>query len=116
MADSKISHCSFCNNHKDAVKKLIVSDSVAICSDCIDLCNQLIVDDTTIEKPEEEVQSFDAYAIKEHLDQHVIGQDDAKRVLSVAIANHYKRITNPPKNGLEINKGNVLFDTITSIM
>lgn len=108
MADSKISHCSFCNNHKDAVKKLIVSDTVAICSDCIDLCNQLIVDDTTIEKPEEEVQSFDAYAIKEHLDQHVIGQDDAKRVLSVAIANHYKRITSPPKNGLEINKGNVL--------
>ena len=108
MADSKISHCSFCNNHKDAVKKLIVSDSVAICSDCIDLCNQLIVDDTTIEKPEEETQSFDAYTIKEHLDQHVIGQDDAKRVLSVAIANHYKRITNPPKNGLEINKGNVL--------
>ena len=108
MADSKISHCSFCNNHKDAVKKLIVSDTVAICSDCIDLCNQLIIDDTTIEKPQEETKSFDAYAIKEHLDAHVIGQDDAKRVLSVAIANHYKRITNPPKNGLEIHKGNVL--------
>lgn len=108
MTDSKISHCSFCNNHKDVVKKLIVSDSVAICSDCIDLCNQLIIDDPTFIKPAEETKSFDPRTIKEHLDRHVIGQEDAKRVLSVAISNHYKRIFNPPKDGLEIHKGNVL--------
>ena len=108
MTDKKLYHCSFCGHHKDEVKKLIVSDEVAICSDCIDLCNQLIVDDKTIVEPErKEVKNFDAYSIKDHLDNLVIGQDDAKIVLSVAISNHYKRVNHPPKD-LEINKGNVL--------
>jgi ATP-dependent Clp protease ATP-binding subunit ClpX len=108
MTDKKLYHCSFCGHHKDEVKKLIVSDDVAICSDCIDLCNQLIVDDKSVIEPEhKEVKSFDAYSIKDHLDNLVIGQDDAKVVLSVAISNHYKRINHPPKD-LEINKGNVL--------
>jgi ATP-dependent Clp protease ATP-binding subunit ClpX len=108
MTDKKLYHCSFCGQHKDEVKKLIVSDEVAICSGCIDLCNQLIVDDKTIVEPErKEVKNFDAYSIKDHLDNLVIGQDDAKIVLSVAIANHYKRVNYPPKD-LEINKGNVL--------
>lgn len=108
MSEKKLTHCSFCGHHKDEVKKLIVGDDVSICSDCIDLCNQLIKDDTTVQPPKaEELKDFDAYAIKNHLDEHVIGQDDAKVVLSVAIANHYKRINNPPKD-LEIHKGNVL--------
>lgn len=108
MTEKKLTHCSFCGHHKDEVKKLIVGDDVAICSDCIDLCNQLIVDDKTIEEPKkEDIKNFDAYSIKDHLDDHVIGQDNAKIVLSVAIANHYKRINNPPKD-LEIAKGNVL--------
>jgi len=108
MTDKKLYHCSFCGQHKDEVKKLIVSDEVAICSGCIDLCNQLIVDDKTIVEPErKEVKNFDAYSIKDHLDNLVIGQDDAKIVLSVAISNHYKRVNHPPKD-LEINKGNVL--------
>jgi ATP-dependent Clp protease ATP-binding subunit ClpX len=107
--DSKLNHCSFCSTHKDKVKKLIVGEDVAICSDCIDLCTQLIVDDTSI--PETEVKpeeiKHDPSSIKDYLDLHVIGQDNAKTVLSVAIANHYKRITHPPKD-LEIQKGNVL--------
>lgn len=108
MSEKKLFHCSFCGHHKDQVKKLIVGDEVAICSDCVDLCNQLIIEDKTIEEPiKPEEKNFDAYSIKEHLDEHVIGQDDAKIVLSVAISNHYKRINNPPKD-LEINKGNVL--------
>jgi len=108
MSEKKLTHCSFCGHHKDEVKKLIVGDDVSICSDCIDLCNQLIVDDKTTEEPKkEDTKDFDAYSIKAHLDSHVIGQDNAKVVLSVAIANHYKRINNPPKD-LEINKGNVL--------
>lgn len=103
--ENKLTHCSFCGNHKDAVKKLIVSESVAICSDCIDLCTQLIKD----EIPEEETVSpeYDALSIKKYLDEHVIGQSDAKMALSVAIANHYKRITYPPTD-LEIQKGNIL--------
>ena len=107
--DSKLNHCSFCNTHKDKVKKLIVGEDVAICSDCIDLCSQLIIDDVSVpeaeNKPEE--TKHDPSSIKEYLDLHVIGQDNAKTVLSVAIANHYKRITHPPKD-LEIQKGNVL--------
>jgi len=108
--ESKINHCSFCELHKDKVKKLIVSEGVAICSDCIDLCNNLIKDDSSIvesdPKDEEEIK-YDPFSIKEYLDVHVVGQDSAKTVLSVAIANHYKRITYPPKD-LDIQKGNVL--------
>ena len=108
--ESKINHCSFCELHKDKVKKLIVSEGVAICSDCIDLCNNLIKDDSSIvesePKHEEEVK-YDPSSIKDYLDVHVIGQDSAKTVLSVAIANHYKRITYPSKD-LDIQKGNVL--------
>ena len=109
MTESKLNHCSFCGNHKDKVKKLIVGDDVAICSDCIDLCTQLIVDDTTLTETEikEDITRNDPASIKEYLDLHVIGQGAAKTVLSVAIANHYKRITNPPAD-LEISKGNVL--------
>ena len=110
MSELKVNHCSFCGNHKDIVKKLIVGENVAICSDCIDLCTKLIEDDNILEKPTEitEVEKkYDPIAIKNYLDQYVIGQDNAKTVLSVAIANHYKRVTNPPKD-LEITKGNVL--------
>ena len=106
--DNKINHCSFCGNHKETVKKLIVGDSVAICSDCIDLCDQLMLDDAADNALDRTAaQQYDPSAIKEHLDAHIIGQDAAKMVLSVAIANHYKRINHPPKN-LEISKGNVL--------
>jgi ATP-dependent Clp protease ATP-binding subunit ClpX len=108
MSDKKLNECSFCGNSKEQVKKLIVGEGVAICSDCIDLCTQLIVNDVPSDKHRErDAENFDAYSIKEHLDQLVIGQDQAKIVLSVAISNHYKRINNPPQD-LEIQKGNVL--------
>jgi ATP-dependent Clp protease ATP-binding subunit ClpX len=108
MTDKKIQHCSFCGKHKDEVKKLIVGDDVSICSSCIVLCNQLIDDEKVAELTESiESGNFDAYSIKEHLDQLVIGQASAKETLAVAISNHYKRINNPPKD-LEIQKGNVL--------
>ena len=106
MSETKLNQCSFCGNSKDIVKKLIVSDSAAICSDCIELCQELIVDGT--QDTEESVEpEYDPISIKNFLDQHIIGQNDAKVVISVAIANHYKRINNPPKD-LEIQKGNVL--------
>lgn len=107
MAENKINHCSFCGNHKDIVKKLIVSDQAAICSDCIDLCTQLVEDDSTVVKDEPKPIEYDALQVKEYLDEHVIGQEEAKIVLSVAITNHYKRISNPPTD-LEITKGNIL--------
>jgi ATP-dependent Clp protease ATP-binding subunit ClpX len=104
--EPKINHCTFCGNHKDKVKKLIVSEEVAICSDCVDLCSKLMVDEEA-EKIQDTYISYDPESIKEFLDHHIIGQDSAKSVLSVAIANHYKRINKPPKD-LEISKGNVL--------
>jgi ATP-dependent Clp protease ATP-binding subunit ClpX len=106
--ESKLNHCSFCNTHKDKVKKLIVGDEVSICSECIDLCNHLIQEELgSNEFDTKEQETHDPSQIKDYLDKHIVGQDNAKKILSVAIANHYKRITHPPKN-LEITKGNVL--------
>lgn len=108
MTDKKLQDCSFCGKHKDEVSKLIVGEDVAICSNCISLCNQLIDEERLANlNAETKAGNFDAYSIKEHLDELVIGQDDAKKILAVAISNHYKRINNPPKD-LEIQKGNVL--------
>jgi ATP-dependent Clp protease ATP-binding subunit ClpX len=106
--ENKLSHCSFCGNHKDSVKKLIISEEVAICSACVELCNTLMIDEEgKNEFVSEDAVSYDPESIKDFLDQHVIGQHNAKKVLSVAISNHYKRINHPPKD-LEISKGNVL--------
>ncbi len=108
MSDNnKLVYCSFCNTHKDLVTKLIVSDNVAICSDCIELCNQLILEENKTDT-EDKANKIDAFSIKQHLDKHVIGQDRAKIALSVAIANHYKRINGDPPKDIEIAKSNVL--------
>ena len=96
--------CSFCNKHKSQVTKLILGNDVAICNECVDLCQDLLKDDHI--KPAAE-PSLDPRAIKNHLDQYVIGQDQAKIVLSVAIANHYKRIKNTDTE-TEIEKANIL--------
>jgi ATP-dependent Clp protease ATP-binding subunit ClpX len=99
--------CSFCGASKESVKKLVVSEQVAICSDCIELCQELIISDDVIVEDKPEEISYDPESINAYLNEHVIGQESAKMVLSVAIANHYKRINKPPKD-LEISKGNVL--------
>jgi ATP-dependent Clp protease ATP-binding subunit ClpX len=96
--------CSFCNKHKDAVTKLIVGEGVAICNECVDLCQTLLVDTPEVVDP---TPNLDPREIRKHLDQYVIGQDDAKMLLSVAIANHYKRIRNKDVN-TEIEKANIL--------
>ncbi len=102
--------CSFCNRSQEEVRKLIAGPNVYICDECIDLCNDIIAeevehDDTAggksshIPKPKE---------IKEFLDQYVIGQEYAKRVLSVAVHNHYKRIECKQSNDVEIQKTNIM--------
>lgn len=96
--------CNFCGKHKDVVTKLIVAENVAICNECVDLCRTLMVDDAV---PVEKTPTLDPLAIKQHLDQYVIGQDQAKQVLSVAVVNHYKRINNQDVN-TEIEKANIL--------
>jgi ATP-dependent Clp protease ATP-binding subunit ClpX len=106
-SENKLTICSFCSNHKDIVKKLIVSDTAAICNDCIDLCISLINDDEKIHENEKKQFDYNAFDVKEFLDNHIIGQDQAKIALSVGITNHYKRIKMPPKD-LDITKGNIL--------
>jgi ATP-dependent Clp protease ATP-binding subunit ClpX len=108
MTDNSINHCSFCNKHKDQVGKLIVSHKVAICNECVDLCSGLLKDSVT-QSPKKKTSSvdLDPREIYAYLDQYVIGQRDAKRVLSVAIANHYKRIANTDPE-IEIQKSNIL--------
>ena len=103
----KYDKCNFCNKGKNDVQKLIVGDSVAICNECVNLCGDLL---TSLAK--ETVASvthkdIDPEDLKAFLDKYVIGQDDAKTVLSVAVANHYKRIQNTSKD-LELDKANVL--------
>jgi ATP-dependent Clp protease ATP-binding subunit ClpX len=105
--NKSVNNCSFCGNSKESVKKLVVGDNVSICSDCIELCQDLIIDETIEPSSDNAEQHYDPESVKEYLDQYIIGQEDAKVTLSVAITNHYKRITHPPKN-LEIQKGNVL--------
>jgi ATP-dependent Clp protease ATP-binding subunit ClpX len=100
-----IDNCSFCGKHKDAVTKLIVGEGVAICNECVDLCETLLKDDLPTESVPE--ATLDPQVIKHHLDQYVIGQDRAKQVLSVAVVNHYKRISNVDPD-VEIEKTNIL--------
>jgi len=96
--------CSFCGKQKEQVKKLIVGDTSAICSECVDFCQQLLVEDqSTYERPEIDLNPV---KIKEFLDKFIIGQTDAKKVIAVAVANHYKRVGN--KSTLDLAKANVL--------
>ena len=105
-SNDSIYNCSFCGKHKDSVTKLIVGESVAICNECVDLCQTLLIDSPVSAQPSSS-PNLDPRKIREHLDQYVIGQDQAKILLSVAIANHYKRIANTDPNH-EIEKANIL--------
>jgi len=102
-----LDNCSFCGKHKDSVAKLIVGSEVSICNECVDLCQTLLKEELPVKAKDATDETLDPRAIKEHLDQYVIGQDHAKMVLSVAIANHYKRIANADPD-TEIEKANIL--------
>ncbi len=103
-----IIHCSFCNKNKNQVYKIIVGNNVFICNECVALCNDIIqaeqrindIDINTIPKPR---------VIYDILAEYVIGQDNAKKILSVAVYNHYKRVLSTTKtDGVEISKSNIL--------
>ena len=101
--------CSFCGKSQDEVKKLIAGPSVYICDECIQLCNEIIAEEYNQEDEEDRPQLLKPVEIKETLDQYVIEQDKAKKVLSVAVHNHYKRInTKVDMEGVEIEKSNIL--------
>ena len=100
-----LDHCSFCSKHKDTVGKLIVSQDVSICNECVELCNSLLKDTKKSKNSDKKVIP-NPRDIRDYLDRYVVGQDEAKMVLSVAIANHYKRIY--LQDATEIDKGNIL--------
>ena len=101
--------CSFCGRGKEEVSRLVSGQNVYICSDCIRLCSTIIEDDVKTEEATGPRSLPKPADIKEFLDDYVIGQDRAKKILSVAVYNHYKRIMSPPsKDGVEIQKSNIL--------
>lgn len=104
MSDPLV-ECSFCHKHKDTVAKLIVGDKVAICNECVSLCGSLLDEPSPVDH-EQPTESMDARAIKAHLDQDVVGQEQAKIMLAVAVVNHYKRLRSDNKQ--LVQKANVL--------
>ena len=116
--------CSFCGKTQDQVKKLIAGPDVYICDECVELCNEILDEEffEAKEKTDSEKKSENEnegenrpipkpHEIKAYLDEHIVGQDDAKKVLSVAVYNHYKRLKHnkkEDKNAVEIQKSNIL--------
>ena len=116
--DSRLK-CSFCGKSQDQVKKLIAGPEVYICDECVELCNEILEEEFLENKDEVETAQEEVNKdilkkpqdIKKYLDEHIIGQDDAKKVLSVAVYNHYKRINHNDKTNkekVEIQKSNIL--------
>jgi len=102
--------CSFCGKSQDEVRKLIAGPTVYICDECIDLCNDIIAEETDNEEAFSQSSAVPKPAeIKRVLDQYVIGQERAKKILSVAVHNHYKRIDSQMVTGdVELQKSNIL--------
>ena len=84
--------CSFCSKSQEEVKKLIAGPTVYICDECIELCNEIMVEEWTQEKNEDFKHLLKPREINTHLDQYIIGQEKSKRILSVAVHNHFKRV------------------------
>jgi len=99
-------HCDFCGKSKEHVEKLIVGDHSAICNDCVDLCIS-ILDDEKVKKFPSETKLLNPSLVKDFLDDYIVGQDEAKIALSVAVSQHFKRINNPHKE-IKLEKTNVL--------
>ena len=102
--------CSFCGKNQSEVKKLIAGPSVYICDECVSLCNDIIKEDLSEKDSEETEKKLPIPAeIKTTLDEYVIGQEQAKKILSVAVYNHYKRLKDSNKNDeVELGKSNIL--------
>ena len=100
--------CSFCSKSQEEVKKLIAGPNVYICDECIELCNDILKNDVYDEEKDNDFKLLKPDEVKKKLDEYVIGQENAKKILSVAVYNHYKRIHNYKKTDVEIEKSNIL--------
>ncbi|HMN08862.1 MAG TPA: ATP-dependent Clp protease ATP-binding subunit ClpX [Gemmatimonadaceae bacterium] len=110
MSHDKHLRCSFCGKSKDSVRKFISGPSVYICNECIALCNEILAEDEEREVAEAITQVPTPRELKDVLDQYVIGQEQAKKALSVAVYNHYKRINSGASrdSDVELDKSNIL--------
>ncbi len=109
MSTDKHLRCSFCGKSKDSVRKFISGPSVYICNECVALCNEILAEEDERRTPSGSVPTLSPMEIKAVLDQYVIGQEEAKRALSVAVYNHYKRVNHQGLlDDVEIEKANIL--------
>ena len=106
--DRRPLRCSFCNKTQDQVRKLIAGQNVYICDECIEVCSEIIEDELEDYDDSTEINLLKPKEIKDFLDQYVIGQEDAKKVLSVAVYNHYKRILSDKDFDVELQKSNII--------
>ena len=109
MANKDDNHeCNFCGKSKENVEKLIVGgDNIAICNECVELCVDILTEDKVKKFPSDSGQFLNPVLIKDYLDEYVIGQDQAKKVLAVAVSQHFKRIAKNDQK-IEVEKTNVL--------
>jgi ATP-dependent Clp protease ATP-binding subunit ClpX len=110
--DGKLLYCSFCGKSQHEVRKLIAGPSVFICDECVELCNDIIREELEDRQDHSSAKLPKPQEIKSVLDEYVIGQERAKKILSVAVYNHYKRLENRSpdggKNDIELSKSNIL--------
>ena len=107
----KLLYCSFCGKSQHEVRKLIAGPSVFVCDECVDLCNDIIREESQSDAPDKKTDKSDLpvpHEIRARLDEYVIGQEQAKKILAVAVYNHYKRLKSADKDGVELSKSNIL--------
>jgi len=105
----QILYCSFCGKNQHEVLKLIAGPSVFVCNECVGLCNDIIEEEMALDQSPEEDALPSPKEMHAQLNEYVVGQDEAKKVLSVAVYNHYKRLSHKPKKGeVELSKSNIL--------
>ena len=116
MSNDKHLRCSFCGKSKESVKKFISGPSVYICNECISLCNEILAEEEERESQDATATTLAPREIKDFLDDYVIGQEQAKRSLAVAVYNHYKRVHGQGRlDDVEIDKANVLLVGSTGV-
>ncbi|NSE52306.1 ATP-dependent Clp protease ATP-binding subunit ClpX [Coprococcus eutactus] len=106
--DRKLLRCSFCNKTQDQVRKLIAGPNAYICDECVQICAEIVDEELEETGAEDSINLLKPKEIREFLDQYVIGQEEAKKVLSVAVYNHYKRIMADKNFDVELQKSNIL--------